>query len=114
MSKLAVIQIKGIIGSSQYIKDVLKHLKIKKNNCRIIEDSPNIRGMIQKVNHLVTWGVVDDETLKLLANRGEGPVYALHPPVKGFGRKGIKVAFTRGGAFGNRGEKINDLIKRML
>ena len=40
--------------------------------------------------------------------------FRLSPPRKGFGRKGIKFAFTKGGALGYRGIKINDLIKRML
>ena len=38
----------------------------------------------------------------------------LHPPRGGFERKGIKIPFKVGGALGYRGEKISDLIKRML
>ena len=40
--------------------------------------------------------------------------FRLNPPIKGFGRKGIKKPFSLGGALGYRKEKINDLIKRML
>jgi large subunit ribosomal protein L30 len=40
------------------------------------------------------------------------PVFRLSPPKKGHG--GIKRAFKVGGALGYRGEKINDLIRRML
>ena len=40
--------------------------------------------------------------------------YRLDPPRKGFGRKGIKMAFSKGGALGYRAEKINDLVKRMM
>ena len=40
--------------------------------------------------------------------------FYLNPPRKGFERKGIKVSFKAGGALGYRGEKINDLIQRML
>tara|TARA_Y100000310_G_scaffold275662_1_gene292307 strand:- start:76 stop:546 length:471 start_codon:yes stop_codon:yes gene_type:complete len=40
--------------------------------------------------------------------------FKLTPPAKGFGRKGIKKAFSLGGALGYRKEKINDLIKRMI
>ena len=115
MSKLAVIQIRGTIGASYTVKDALKHLKLKRrNNCRIIDDSPSIRGMLDKVKHLATWGIIDDDTFKLLKSKGEGPVYALQPPKKGFGRKGVKMPFSKGGAYGDRAEKINDLIKRML
>jgi large subunit ribosomal protein L30 len=40
------------------------------------------------------------------------PVFRLSPPRKGY--EGIKRAFVVGGALGNRGEKINVLIRRML
>ncbi|MEM4662594.1 MAG: 50S ribosomal protein L30 [Candidatus Diapherotrites archaeon] len=36
------------------------------------------------------------------------------PPKKGYGRKGIKKSFSVGGALGYRGNKINDLISRMV
>jgi large subunit ribosomal protein L30 len=41
------------------------------------------------------------------------PVFKLHPPSKGFKRK-IKKSYSMGGELGYRGEKINDLIKRMV
>jgi large subunit ribosomal protein L30 len=40
------------------------------------------------------------------------PIFRLHPPKKGF--EGIKRSFVNGGALGYRGEKINDLLTRML
>lgn len=40
------------------------------------------------------------------------PVIRLHPPIKGY--EGIKRTFVEGGALGYRGEKINDLIDRMI
>jgi large subunit ribosomal protein L30 len=42
------------------------------------------------------------------------PVFRLHPPRKGFERGGIKKPFTAGGALGYRGEKINDLLEKMM
>mgnify|MGYP001097149312 CR=1 FL=1 len=41
------------------------------------------------------------------------PVFRLHPPTKGFKGK-IKKGFGMGGELGYRGEKINELIKRMV
>ncbi|MFH1327518.1 MAG: 50S ribosomal protein L30 [Candidatus Bathyarchaeota archaeon] len=41
------------------------------------------------------------------------PVFRLHPPSKGF-KKSLKHGFSDGGELGYRGEKINELIKRML
>ena len=39
------------------------------------------------------------------------PVFRLHPPRKGY--EGIKRSFNEGGALGYRGDKINQLIRRM-
>ena len=41
------------------------------------------------------------------------PFFRLHPPRKGYGRKGIKYSYTIGGALGYRGETINQLITKM-
>jgi len=41
------------------------------------------------------------------------PVFRLHPPTKGFKGK-IKKGYGIGGELGYRGEKINELLKRMM
>lgn len=41
------------------------------------------------------------------------PFFRLHPPIKGFKGK-IKSSFGSGGELGYRGDKINELLKRML
>jgi large subunit ribosomal protein L30 len=41
------------------------------------------------------------------------PFFRLHPPTKGFKGK-IKKSYGMGGELGNRREKINELVKRML
>jgi large subunit ribosomal protein L30 len=40
-------------------------------------------------------------------------VFRLKPPSKGLERKGLKATFKVGGSLGERGEKINLLIKKM-
>jgi large subunit ribosomal protein L30 len=42
------------------------------------------------------------------------PCFRLHPPKKGWERKGIKMPFNLGGALGNRGEYMNELVFRMI
>ncbi len=42
------------------------------------------------------------------------PVFRLHPPRKGFERKGIKKSYSIGGVLGYRGEEINKLILKMI
>jgi len=41
------------------------------------------------------------------------PVFRLHPPSKGFKGK-TKKSYSAGGEAGYRGEKINELVKRMI
>jgi len=41
------------------------------------------------------------------------PFFRLHPPSKGFKGK-IKKSYGAGGELGYRGEKINDLLRRMI
>jgi len=139
--KLVIVVVRGNVKVAQSVIDTLLMLNLhRKNHCTVVDDTPTYRGMIDKVKDFVTWGEIDDATLNaLVEKRGEkylgrtsdaknkynykyaeydGKKYKnyfrLNPPRKGFGRKGVKVAFKVGGALGYRGEKINDLIQRML
>lgn len=122
-NKLAIILLRGRIGTHRDVKRTLDLLRLKKKHaCVIVDETPATKGMLQKVKDVVTWGTIDEETHKLLQEKrgvkdAEGklkPFYSLHPPKGGFERKGIKVPFGLGGALGNRKEKINDIIKKML
>jgi len=115
--KIAVIRIKGEIGLKKEIKDSFKMLNLpKKFSCAVLEDSPVNRGMLVKVKDFVTFGAVTEETLNLMKKREEKgkKFFRLHPPRGGFERKGTKKSFKEEGSLGDRGEKINDLIKRMV
>jgi large subunit ribosomal protein L30 len=117
MSKIAVVRVRGVTGIRKEIKDTLTMLNLhKKNFCVILDGSPEKMGMLMKVKDYVTWGEIDEDALKQLeSKRGSGKkFYRLNSPLKGYGRKGVKVPFSKGGALGNRKEKINDLIKRMI
>ncbi|MBW2996086.1 uL30 family ribosomal protein [Candidatus Woesearchaeota archaeon] len=116
--KIAVVRIRGSIKLKKELKDTLDMLRLyKQNYCVILDASPSIVGMLKKAQSLVTWGEIDDETLALLKEKKqekEKKFFRLHPPRKGFERKGIKLPFKVGGALGYRGNKINDLIKKMI
>lgn len=115
--KVAVIRIRGPVKVPTKINDTLDMLRLKRKNvCVIVENTPAIMGMIEKVKPYVTYGIIDEETIKLLQDKKskEAKFYRLNNPVKGFGRQGIKTPFSKSGAYGNRKEKINDLIRRML
>ena len=116
MSKIGVVRIRGITGIKKDIKDTMTMLNIhRKNHCVVLDKTPSTLGMIFKVKDYITWGDINEETLTLLKKKSEGnKFFRLNPPLKGYGRKGIKVSFTRGGGLGDRKEKINDLIRRML
>jgi large subunit ribosomal protein L30 len=55
MAKIKVTQIKSKIGSSQRQKRTLEALGIKKLNHYVeVEATPQIKGMVNKVRHLVS------------------------------------------------------------
>lgn len=115
MSKLAVIRIRGLIKIRGDFADALTMLNLnKKNYCIIVDNTPAMIGRIKKVKDFVAWGEVSEDTIKLLDSRKKNKFYALCPPKKGFARKGIKMPFNKKGALGYRGDKINDLLKRMI
>ena len=130
--KMAVVLVRGMVKVVKPVKETLMMLNLhRKNHCVVIDDTSVYHGMLIRVKDYVTWGEIDEATFaELVQKRGQlsdgrqksveinGKKYkryfALNPPRKGFGRKGIKRAFKIGGALGYRGEKINDLVKRML
>ena len=109
--KIAVVRIRGDVRIKQKVRDTLKMLGLnKRNHCAILEDKPNILGMIKTIESQITWGPIDEKTLTAIQKKG----CRLNPPRKGYGRKGVKMPFLLGGAYGNRKEKINDLLMRMI
>lgn len=117
MAKLAIIRIRTSIDQTNQVKETLRRLNVaEKYHCSIAEDTPSLRGMLHKVSHMVTWGEINDTTLKQLHDKKgkDSKYYRMHPPRKGIGKRGIKLPFSQRGAYGNRGEKINDLVARML
>lgn len=116
MPKLCVVRVRGNVHLKHDILKTFELLNIKKkNHCVILPDIPQYKGMVEKVKSYVTWGEVDDETEKMLVKtKGNVKFFKLNPPRKGYGRKGVKLPFSKGGALGYRANKINDLVKRMI
>ena len=122
---IAVVRVRGEEGIRKDIKDTLNMLCLyKKNYCVFIKATPSNVGMINKAKDYVTYGPVEKGLLdEVIKKRSEASLkdqkktkkfFRLHPPRKGFGRKGIKKPYNVGGGLGDRKEKINDLIRRML
>ena len=112
----AVLRVRGVADKKGQINETLEMLKLTKpNHCVLVPKNPVYEGMIKKVKDFITWGEVSDEVKKSLeAKNKDGKVYRLHPPIHGYERGGVRKGFNQGGALGYRGNKINDLIKRML
>jgi large subunit ribosomal protein L30 len=108
---VAVIRIRGEVNIRSTIKDTMRMLSIpNKHNMAIHTKTPSVMGMIKKSESYITFG----EVSKKIADKfGLKKTVTLHPPRGGFERKGIKVPYNVGGALGNRGEKIVELIEKM-
>lgn len=143
LGKIAIVRIRGLTGVRFDIDDTLRNLRLtKRNYCVIVPKNDSYTGMVLKVKDYVTWGDLNDQTFKLLMEKRkedykDSPsdrknkisysnkftevdgrrikkVFRLNSPRKGYGRNGIKIPFNKGGALGYRGDKINDLIERMI
>ena len=61
MSPLKVTQVRSVIGSKQSHKRTVRALGLKRiRDSRVHEDTPQIRGMLHKVRHLVSYEEVDE------------------------------------------------------
>ena len=94
---IALVLLRGTNHANPEIQRTVQHLKLKKNNVLYLDDKKI--GAVVKLLNYATWGKV---TEKIKANQ---------PPRGGYG--GIKTAFKHGGALGDRGDKIGELLKRM-
>ncbi len=138
---IAAVRIRGAFMMGRGTKDTLKMLRLnRKNHCVLLRGTNSERGMLQRAKDYITFGEINEDTLKaLVAKRGraegnrklapetaeaaareistEGkskllkPVFRLTPPSGGF--REIKQHFPKGD-IGYRGEKINELLERMM
>ena len=140
----AVVRIRGSVGITKDLADTLMMLRLHRiNHCVIVLKNQNFDGMLHKARNFITWGEINKETLeKLVAKRGRfagdkrvtdlnyakelahlilsgknvketgiKPVFRLSPPSKGY--KSTKALFPKG-SLGYMGERINELLKRMI
>lgn len=140
----AVVRVRGSVGITRDLADTLMMLRLHRiNHCVIVPKNQNFAGMLHKARNFITWGEIDRETLeKLVAKRGRfagdkrvtdlnyakelahliisgkpaketgiKPVFRLSPPSKGY--KSTKALYPKG-SLGYRGERINELLKRMI
>ena len=114
---IAVIRITGDVNLSNGVRETFNRLRLRrKYSCVVFEPGPNREqeGMINRIKDFVAFGEINMETLKNLKEKrgikSHPNFFRLHPP-----RGGIKSKFHfPKGVLGNNGDKINDLIGRML
>lgn len=118
----AVVKVRGSVKVRGDIKDTLKMLRLKSvNNCVVIPESKTYLGMLKKAKDYITWGKIDKKTLsKLLEKRGKvkledlektKQIFRLNPPRGGY--KATRLPYPKGD-LGDRKDKINELLERMI
>jgi large subunit ribosomal protein L30 len=135
---ILVIRISGQVEMLTYSKETLFRMRLrKKYSAVLLKENEQTNYLLQAVRNFVAYGKIDSKTLEeLLSKRAKSidkkkidvkkvaeiiekdgiekagikPFFRLHPP-----RKGIdsKTHFPKG-ILGDNGEKINDLVRRML
>ncbi|RLI98570.1 MAG: 50S ribosomal protein L30 [Candidatus Aenigmatarchaeota archaeon] len=131
----AVIRVRGPVNVNRETEHTMKMLRLDRtNHCVIVPSNPTMKGMLHRAEECITWGEVDQATLeKMIAKRGrvdgkKAPevaklmlsgkkpvdgtkVFRLTPPSKGY--RPTRRFYPKG-ALGYRGDKINNLIRRMI
>ncbi len=102
----AVIRIRGVIGKNKKSEDTMKILGLKKRYSMIFLEEIKLP-MIKTAQSYVTWGEVSKDIQKKFSDK----VSHLNSPKKGF--RAIKMIYPKGD-LGYRGDKINELIERMM
>lgn len=140
---IAIVRVRGPIDVRPETRKTMELLRLtKRNHCVLLSEEKHkesLKGMLNRCKDYVTWGKVPAETVKMVVEKrgrlagdkkptkediaaavkaietGEKsnvkPVYRLHPPRKGW--KSTKYLYPRG-ALGPRGEKMAELLKKMV
>lgn len=94
---------------SQTVAKLLSRRGMVAGKAKLTEDYLNENTDFSSIEEL-SRALIDSETK--LEDSGIKPVFRLHPPRKGY--ENIKKTFKESGSLGYRGDKINDLIKKMV
>lgn len=138
---LLVIRISGIPNVSDDMEEGLNRLRLRRKYAAVlVKPTKENLSLLKKLRNLIAYGTINHETLKLLLEKrgvsidkkskveaekiissldkkplqdlGIKPFFRLHPPRGGIEAK--KHAGVGKGVLGDNGEKINDLVRRML
>lgn len=119
---ICIIRIKGQIGVRKDVEETLFRMRLRRKYACIVIDKPDEvqLGMIKKLRDFIAYGEISEDVYKkLIKERGRKdekghlkPFFRLHPPRKGIESK--KHFGVGKGVLGDNGDKINELVLRML
>ncbi|MDD5699662.1 MAG: uL30 family ribosomal protein [Candidatus Nanoarchaeia archaeon] len=140
---IILIRIRGEVNVNRDVEETLNRMRLRKKYSCVVLLNPREEqlGMIKKIKDFVAFGKINAETFeKLIEKRGQiidskkkvnaretvkefekgkkmeelnlKPFFRLHPPRGGIDSK--KHFGVAKGVLGNHGEKINELLERML
>ena len=68
----AVVRVRGSAGVRRDIADTMEMLRLNRiNHAVLVEETPSYLGTLQKAKDYITWGEIDQETLKaMIMKRG--------------------------------------------
>ncbi len=134
MGVILAVRIKGLVGMDPDVRKTLESLGLERAyTAGLLPDNPSTLGMLKKVSRYLTWGRPSKQTLATFFSKAGQPaddqyveeilrgekaldrtvIIRLHPPKKGF-KRSVKRAYRSGGEYGDRGEEINQLVRKML
>jgi large subunit ribosomal protein L30 len=137
---IIVIRISGLVEIPPNVQETLFRMRLRrKYSAVLLKHGPENLKLLKKVRNFVAYGRIDKETLydllakraksigktkidpekiiaqldkKSLSDLGVKGFFRLHPPRGGINTK-VHFPINKG-VLGDNGEKINDLVRRML
>ena len=107
MSNILVVRMRGEAGTRRDTIDTFRMLGMKKiYSFAILENSKSNIGMIRKIENFAAWGEPTPDMENMLKGKK-----GLKSPKGGFRSKKLKYPK---GDLGYCGDKINDMVKRMV
>jgi ribosomal protein L30/L7E len=110
---IIALRIAGQVKQKKKDEETMKRLNLhKKYSAVLIEEQDRVKvGMIEAVQHCITYGPINEELIKKLEERKKEKNYTLHPPRGGL-KKSSKLQTPKGILGYNK--EITKLIERML
>lgn len=108
---LVLVLVRGLRNVRTPVKDALKQLGLtRRYHAVLVEDTPNVQGILNKAQHLLAWGPANEKTVSSLKQKGDAP-FRLHAPKNGL--PPVKHRYPNG-AYGNWNDQINALVEGMV